>query len=98
MPYGLRGYGLGDCINTDAQGVGVDSVTSEACVKTGVSTVAAVPVSGATQYGAVVDGQVIPITPGTVGGGTFSQWISTNGLYVGLGAAFFFLMMGMKRR
>ena len=98
MPYGLKGYGLGDCINTDANGVGVDSATQEACVKSGVSTVVAVPGSGGAQYGTVVNGQVLPIYNLQNVPQTFSQWMSANGMYVGLGVGAFFLMMMAAKR
>ena len=97
MPYGLRGYGLGDCINTDANGVGVDSATQEACVKTGVSTVAAVPPSGPTQYGTVVGGQVVPINP--AGAFNWNQFLSSTPVTVGLvGVGALFLLKAIDRR
>lgn len=99
MPYGLSGFGLGDCTNV-SNGVGVDSASGEPCV-IGTPTVVAVPPSGPASYGQVINGQVYPIYVQSLptSGQSFSQWMSANGLYVGLGlGAFFLFMMAGGRR
>lgn len=93
MPYGLRG--LGDCTNV-SNGVGVDSVSGDPCV-IGTGTVVAVPPSGPAQYGTVVNGQVVPITPGNVSTPFSFSSIPTWGWAVG-GGVLFLMFMGGRRR